>query len=35
MFFLRDQHKGDDECVKDFYNGCCGSTMFDSLRVLS
>jgi hypothetical protein len=22
MFFFRDQHKGDDECVKDFWSGC-------------
>jgi len=22
MFFYRDQHKGDDDYVKDFWSGC-------------
>jgi hypothetical protein len=22
MLHYRDQHKGDDDCVKDFWNGC-------------
>ncbi len=35
MFFWKDQHKEDDECVKDFWSGCCGSTIFASLGVLS
>jgi hypothetical protein len=34
MVFFKDQHKGHDECVKDFWNGCCGSSMFDGLGVL-
>jgi hypothetical protein len=29
--FFTHEHKGDDECVKDFKSGCCGSTIFDSL----
>jgi hypothetical protein len=33
-FFL-DQYKGDDEYVKDLWNGCCGSSMFDGLGILS
>jgi len=35
MFFFGDQHKGNDECVKDFWNGCCDSSMFDGLRIIS
>jgi len=31
VFFFTHEHKGDDECVKDFKSGCCGSTIFDSL----
>jgi hypothetical protein len=34
-FSFRDQHKQDDECVKDFWSGCCGSSMFDGLGILS
>jgi hypothetical protein len=30
FFFLRDQHKGDDECVKDLWSGCV-VLMFDDL----
>jgi hypothetical protein len=25
MFFYRDQHKGEDDSVKDFWSGCVGA----------
>jgi hypothetical protein len=35
VFFFLDQHKGDDECVKDFSSGCCASSLFDGLGILN
>ncbi len=34
IFIFKDQHKGDDEWIKDFRNGCCGNVIFNSLGVL-
>jgi hypothetical protein len=33
-FHFRDQHKENDEWVKDFKSGCCSNIIFDSLGVL-
>ncbi len=34
IFIFKDQHKGNDEWIKDFRSGCCGNAIFDSLEVL-
>ncbi len=30
MYFYKDQHKGDDDCVKDFQNGCVTAHVCDN-----